>query len=398
MTHAERSSNVGFATRAIHHGYDPADHADALSMPIHISSTYVFPTAQEGADRFAGRTSGNVYARLGSPTVALLEARMANLEGAEDAVATSSGMGAIAATFWTLLTAGDEIVTDLTLYGCTFAFMQHQLTKFGITVRSVDMTDSDAVAAAIGPKTRLVYFETPANPNMRLVDIAAISKIARAAGAITIVDNTYATPVLQRPILLGANIVVHSASKYLGGHGDLLAGIVVGSRDLISRIRMEGLKDSTGAVLSGFDAFLVLRGLKTLSLRIARHCSSAAIIAERLAAHPAIGDVSYPGLAQFPQHDLARRQFSNGFGGMIAFTVKDVLTPTALLDRLGLVQRAVSLGDAETLIQHPASMTHSTYTPEERAKHGISERLLRLSIGLEDVEDIWADLDQALAV
>lgn len=386
----------GFSTRAIHLGHDPADHEGALTPPLHLTSTFAFDSVEQGAARFAGEAPGHVYSRISNPTLDLLERRMAGLEGAEAGLALSSGMGAITSVMWTFLSPGDEIVTDKTLYGCTFAFMQHGLAKWGVTITHVDMTNPDAVRDAMGPKVRMVYFETPANPNMRLVDIAAVSAIAHAAGAMVVVDNTYATPALTRPIELGADIVVHSATKYLGGHGDLVGGIAVGRAEDMTQVRFFGMKDMTGAVMAPFNAMLVLRGLKTLKLRMERHCANAMTVARALQAHPAVGAVFYPGLDSFAQPELARRQMSD-FGGMIAFEMKGGLDAgRVMMNRLALIQRAVSLGDAETLIQHPASMTHSTYTPEERAAHGISEGLIRLSVGLEDVEDILADLTQAL--
>jgi len=264
-------------------------------------------------------------------------------------------------------------------------------------VRHADLTDLAAVEAGFTPATKLVYFETPANPNMRLVDIQAVSDLAHARGSLVMVDNTYCTPLLQRPLSLGADLVVHSATKYLGGHGDLLAGAAVGSQELIDRMRYFGLKDMTGAVLSPFDAFLVLRGLKTLEVRMERHSKSAARIARQLEAHPSVARVYYPGLESGSQHDLACRQMPGGFGGMIAFELKGGYDAgIRFMDALKLVTIAVSLGDAETLVQHPASMTHSPYTPEERAAHGITEGLVRLSIGLESVEDIAADIGEAL--
>ena len=307
-------------------------------------------------------------------------------------------MGAICSVFWTFLSPGDEVITDNTLYGCTFAFMRHGLAKFGITITHADLTDPEALRAALSPRTRIVYFETPANPNMRLVDIAAVSAIAKAHGAMVIVDNTYATPVLTRPIQLGADIVVHSATKYMGGHGDLVGGIAVGRAEDMAQVRLVGMKDMTGAVMAPFNAMLVLRGLKTLKLRMERHCASAMTVARMLETHPAVAKVHYPGVESFPQHALATRQMP-GFGAMIAFELRGGLAAgRMMMNRLELIRRAVSLGDAETLIQHPASMTHSTYTPEERAAHGITEGLIRLSVGLEEVEDILADLDQALGV
>ena len=388
---------TGFATRAIHHGYDPLDHQGALSAPLYLTSTFAFPSAAEGGRRFAGTSQGYVYGRVGNPTVALLEGRLASLEGGAAALATASGMGAITTAIWTLLKPGDEILTDMTLYGCTFAFFRHGLAQFGITVRHADLTDLDAVEAGFTPATRLVYFETPANPNMRLVDIAAVAEMAHARDVLVMVDNTYCTPLLQQPLGLGADLVVHSATKYLGGHGDLLAGAVVGAQELIDRMRFFGLKDMTGAVLSPFDAFLVLRGLKTLEVRMERHSRSALKIARQLEAHPSVAKVHYPGLESAPQHDLACRQMPGGCGGMIAFELDGGFDAgVRFMDALKLVTIAVSLGDAETLVQHPASMTHSTYTPEERGAHGIADGLIRLSIGLESVEDIEADIGDAL--
>ncbi len=387
----------GFATQAIHWGYDPSGAQGALVPPLHLSSTFSAETAEELADRFSGAASGHFYSRISNPTVDLLEQRIAVLEGAQAGLGTASGMGAITAALWTLLRPGDEIIVDQTLYGCTFAFMHHGLQRFGVTVRHVDMTEPSLLAAAIGPQTRVVYFETPANPNMRLVDIAAISAIAHRAGATVMVDNTYATPYLSRPIALGADLVVHSATKYLGGHGDLVGGLLAGTAAQIAEIRLFGLKDMTGAVMSPFSAMLIMRGLKTLALRMERHSASALAVAQFLERHPKVAAVHYPGLASFPQYQLAQRQMARP-GGMIAFELAGGQGGgAALINTLSLIRCAVSLGDAETLIQHPASMTHSAYAPEERQAHGISETLIRLSVGLEDVEDIVGDLDQALA-
>ncbi|OYX03390.1 MAG: methionine gamma-lyase [Caulobacter vibrioides] len=391
-----RDDQTGFSTRAIHAGYDPADEHGALTPPLHLTSTFAFESAEAGGEMFAGTREGHFYSRISNPTTDLLERRLASLEGAEAAVATASGMGAITATLWSFLRAGDEVITDQTLYGCTFAFLRDGLTRFGVTVKQVDMTRPEALAAVISEQTRIVYFETPANPNMRLVDIAAITRIAHGAGAKVVVDNTYATPCLTRPLALGADIVVHSATKYLGGHGDLVGGIAAGGVEDMARVRLCGVKDMTGAVMSPFTAFLVLRGLKTLSLRMGRHSQSAQTVARWLEDHPAVEQVFYPGLQSFPQRDLAARQMASG-GGMMAFELKGGhAAGVAMMNRLALIRRAVSLGDAETLIQHPASMTHSPYTPEERAAAGIGEGMVRLSVGLEDVADVLADLEMAL--
>ncbi len=387
---------VGFATRAIHHGYDPQKEQGALTPPLHLTSTFTFETAEAGGEMFAGEREGYIYSRISNPTLDLLERRVANLEGGEAALANSSGMGAITSVLWTFLSQGDEVIVDKTLYGCTFAFMRHGLSRFGVTITHVDMTDPDNLVAAINEKTKIIYFETPANPNMRLVDIAAVSAIAHAKGVRVVVDNTYATPLLTRPLELGADLVVHSATKYLGGHGDLVAGMVVGSEEDLTQVRMVGMKDMTGSVMAPFNAMLVTRGLKTLELRMARHCETAMMLARELERHPAVKKVFYPGLESFEYFELAKRQMAD-FGGMIAFEVAGGMQGgIAMMNRLQLIQRAVSLGDCETLIQHPASMTHSTYTPEERQEHGISEGLIRLSAGLENPDDILNDLMNAL--
>ncbi|WP_275096673.1 methionine gamma-lyase [Sedimenticola hydrogenitrophicus] len=388
---------AGFSTRAIHHGYDPYAGHGALNPPLYLSSTYTFPAVGDGSARFAGEQAGYVYSRVGNPTTALLEQRIADLEGGEAALVTASGMGATTSLLWTLLQPGDEVIADKTLYGCTYAYFNHGLTRFGVKITHVDLTEPANLAKAISDRTRLVFFESPANPNMRLVDIAAIAAIARPCDAKVVVDNTYCTPYLQRPLELGADYVVHSATKYLGGHGDLIAGAIVGPAESLNQVRFSGLKDMTGAVLSSQDAFLILRGLKTLALRMDRHCQNARGIAGLLAAHPKVEICHYPGLETFPQHELAERQMAAP-GGMIAFELKGGLRAGCrFMNELRLITRAVSLGDAESLAQHPASMTHSVYSPEERAEHLISEGLVRLSAGLEDMDDLLEDVDRALS-
>lgn len=387
---------LGFATRAIHSSYDPATAEGALTPPIHTTSTYVFSDVEQGAARFAGDEAGHVYSRISNPTVELLEKRMADLEGAAAGLATASGMGAITALMWTLLRPGDELITDKTLYGCTHAFFYHGLAEFGIRVRCVDMTRPDELAEALSDQTRVVYFETPANPNMRLVDIQEVAAIARDAGARVVVDNTYATPLLTRPIELGADFVVHSATKYLGGHGDLVGGLLLGSEEDLLEVRLKGLKDFTGAVMSPFTAFLIMRGLKTLEVRVRRQSETALSLARWLTEQPGVARVHYPGLPEFPQHELARRQMTE-YTGLIAFELKGGMNAgIQLMNQLQLIRRAVSLGDTESLMQHPASMTHSVLTPEERARHGISDDLIRFSVGLETPEDLQADLAQGL--
>lgn len=394
-----KNNNHAFATRAIHYGYDAQSHQGALVPPVYMTSTFEFESVEQGAARFAGEEPGHFYSRISNPTQQLLEERLADLEGAEAALATASGMGAINAAIWTLVSAGDHIIADRTLYGCTFAFLKHGLARFNVEVSFVDCTNPDEVAAAITPRTRVLYFETPVNPDMRIMDIAALSTRVHDHNPDIkiIVDNTYCTPALQQPLTQGADLVVHSATKYLGGHGDLVAGIVAGDKALIDEIRLVGLKDLTGAVIAPMTAFLILRGLKTLSLRMERHCQNATELARMLSTENSVEQVYYPGLESHPGHGIANRQMKMP-GGMIAFELKGGMNAgTEFMNRLQLIRRAVSLGDAETLCQHPASMTHSTYTPEERQSHGISEGLIRLSAGLEDVDDLIADLRQALA-
>jgi len=391
-----QDTSKNFSTLAIHHGYDAQQNQGALTPPIHLTSTFAFETAEAGGEMFAGERDGHFYSRISNPTLDILEQRIAALEGTEAGLALASGIGAISSVMWTLLSPGDEIIADKTLYGCTFSFLNHGLAKFGIKVTQVDLSNHELLAEAISSKTKVVYFETPANPNMRLVDIEAVSKIAHKHDVKVVVDNTYATPYLTQPIKLGADLVVHSATKYLGGHGDLVAGLIAGPKEIISEIRLYGMKDMTGACMAPFNAMLVMRGIKTLELRMDRHCQSAMRVAKMLEANPIVESVCYPGLESFEQFELAKKQMSD-FGGMITFEVKGgIQAGIKMMNKLKMIQRAVSLGDAETLIQHPASMTHSTYTPEERLEHGISDGLIRLSVGLEGVEDILDDLQQAL--
>ena len=387
----------GFATRAIHHGYDSREHQGALVPPVFLSSTFTFETAEKGGRCFSGEDPDYFYTRIGNPTLALFESRMACLEGGHSAVAFGSGMGAIASTLWTLLRPGDEIIVDRTMYGCTFSFLHHGIGLFGVIVSHVDLRDPKNLKDVISAKTKVVYLETPVNPTMSLVDIAAVAEIAHQHGAKVVVDNTYCSPYLQQPLALGADVVVHSATKYIGGHGDVTAGVaVMAEPETALQIRMQGLKDLTGAVLSPQDAYLLLRGLKTLELRLDRHCNNAEVIAELLVAHPAVQTVHFPGLPSFPQYALAQSQMRR-FGGILAFElVGGACAGKKFLNALQMISRAVSLGDAESLAQHPASMTHSTYTQQEREAAGISDGLVRLSVGLETVQDLKDDLSQAL--
>lgn len=387
----------GLGTTAIHAG-GVKNPFGTLAVPIFQTSTFIFDSAEQGGRRFALEEEGYIYSRLGNPTVTTLETRVAALEEGEAAVATSSGMGAITSVMWTVLKAGDHVVTDKTLYGCTFAMMSHGLTKFGIEVSFVDTSNLDEVRAAIKENTRVVYLETPANPNLKIVDLEEISKIAHTKpDTLVVVDNTFATPYLQKPLTLGADVVIHSVTKYLNGHGDVIAGLIITNKALADQIRFVGLKDLTGAVIGPQEAYYIIRGLKTFEIRMERHCKNAEKVVEFLAKHPKIEKVYYPGLASHPGHEIAKKQMK-AFGGMISFELKGgIEAGKTLLNNLELCSLAVSLGDTETLIQHPASMTHSPYTREERLEASITDGLVRLSVGLENVEDIIADLDYGLS-
>ncbi|AVI68525.1 methionine gamma-lyase [Shewanella sp. WE21] len=383
------------ATQVIHGGHE-REAFGALVTPLYQSATFVFESAQQGGERFAGNELGYIYTRLGNPTTAELERKMAILEGAEAAAATASGMGAVSAALLANLQMGDHLVASNAVYGCTYALMTTQFARFGIEVSLVDFSSVTEIEAAIKSNTKVIFCETPVNPHLQVFDLASIANIAKRHQLVSIVDNTFMTPLLQRPLDFGIDLVIHSATKYLNGHGDVIAGIVCGSEEQLHKVKYEILKD-IGAVISPHDAWLILRGLKTLDVRLQRHCDSAQRVAEFLAEHPSITRVFYPGLKSHQGHKFIGQQMKRA-GGVIAFELAANLEEAmAFVGYLKLFSIAVSLGDAESLIQHPASMTHSPYTPEARAAAGIGDNLLRISIGLEDCDDIIADLNQALA-
>lgn len=381
------------------HGSDMKDQYGAIETPIYNSSTFVFDSTDQGAARFALEEPGYIYTRIGNPTTTRLEQVLASLEGGEAALATASGMGAITATIWTCISAGEEIVADKTLYGCTFEFFQHHLRRFGVNVHFIEMSDEEELKAALNDKTKIVYLETPANPNLKITDIAKTAEIAHSFNPEirVICDNTFCSPYLQRPLELGADIVVHSATKYLNGHGDLIAGAVISDAETIEKILLVGIKDMTGAVLAPNEAYLFMRGLKTLKMRMDRHCSSAMKIARYLKTNDKVEVVYYPGLEDHPGHDIASRQMS-AYGGMVSFIVKGGRNNAAVVaDSVKIATLAVSLGAPETLIEHPGSMTHSPLSDEELEAAGIPGGLIRLSVGLEDPDDLIADLEQAFS-
>ena len=387
--------NSGFGTKAIHGGKMKDTQYGALTMPIYQTSTFEFDCCEQGGRRFAGEEKGYIYTRLGNPSISAVENKVALLEGGEACVAASSGMGAVSACLWSIAGAGKHILADETLYGCTFALLNHGMTRYGVEVTFVDTSDLEQVKANLKENTVCVYLETPANPNLKISDIQAVAELAHAYNpAIQVVcDNTFASPYLQRPLELGADVVIHSATKYLNGHGDVIAGFVVGTEAFINEVKMFGLKDMTGATLGPFEAFLIMRGLKTMEIRMERHCENAKKVAEYLVKQEKVERVYYPGLETHPGYEIAKKQMQD-FGAMISFEVKGGKEGgMKFVNSLSMIPIAVSLGDAETLVQHPASMTHSVYTEEELKAAGISAGLIRLSVGLENAEDIIADLE-----
>lgn len=382
------------ATIAIHAGHLP-NVSGALVSPLCQSATFVFDDAQQGGARFRGDETGYIYTRLGNPTTTELETKIACLEGAEAAAATASGMGAVSAALLSALQQGDHVIASNAVYGCTFSLLTEQLAKFGIECTLVDFTEPEAIKHAISDNTKVIFFETPVNPHLQVFDIKAIVDIAKPQQIITIVDNTFMTPLLQQPLALGADVVVHSATKYLNGHGDVIAGVVCGRSEFIEKVKFQTLKD-IGAVISPHDAWLISRGLKTLDIRLTRHCDSAEKIANFLNQHSKVARVFYPGLDEHQGHRHIGTQMKRA-GGVIAFELAtDFEGSLAFINRLDLFSIAVSLGDAESLIQHPASMTHSPYTQEARDAAGITDNLLRISVGLEDVDDLIHALKVAL--
>jgi len=379
------SRDARFSTICIHGGQEPDPTTGAIITPIYQTSTYV-------QDEL-GRHKGFEYARTQNPTRSALEANLAAIEGGRAGFAFASGMAAINAIA-TLLEAGDHVVVTDNTYGGTYRLFEQILTRYGLTFSWVDTSRLDELAAAMRPETKMVFVETPTNPVLRLTDIAKAAEIARTHGARLVVDNTFASPALQQPLALGADIVVHSTTKYLNGHSDGVGGIVVVAREEdVERVRF--VQNSAGAILGPFDAWLVLRGTKTLPLRMERHSANAQALADVLRAHPKVTRVIYPGLADHPQHDLARRQM-RGFGGMLSFELESFEAARAVLNRVRLMALAESLGGVETLICHPASMTHASVPPERRAAIGISDSMVRISVGVEDVADLEADLGQAI--
>ncbi|MFA1821796.1 methionine gamma-lyase [Virgibacillus oceani] len=384
-----------FETNVIHEGYDSKDMLGSLATPLFQTSTFTFDTAEQGEARFAGEEAGYMYSRLGNPTVKVLEERIAALENGERGLAFASGMAAVSAILVALTKANDHILCSSGLYGCTFGLLTLMEEKYNIMHDFSMMKTKEEVRSQIKPETACIYVETPINPTMKLIDLELVAEVAKEYDIPVVVDNTFASPYLQRPIELGCDVVIHSATKYIGGHGDVVAGLVVGKKDFLDKVAMTTQKD-IGGIMSPFDAWLLLRGLKTLPIRLDRHCDNAEIIVEKLRNHPKVESVYYPCDEANPDHVIAKKQMKRG-GGVISFDVKGSKKEAQqLLNNLGFLKIAVSLGDAETLIQHPATMTHAVVPRVTRENMGLSDQLIRLSVGLESWEDIWKDLDQAL--
>lgn len=396
--------NVDFETLIIHAGQEPDKAYGSLATPIYQTSTFCFETVEEGAAKFANQIPGFVYSRGGNPTTRAFELKCAAMEGGEDAVAAASGMGAVGSVMTAFLHPGDHAIFDTAVYGGTNYVATTNLPGMGVEVSRVDTGDLEAVKAAIRPNTKMIYFETPNNPMMKVTDVRAIKDIA-GADIRVVVDGTFAPPPVQHVLQLGADIVLHSITKYINGHGDALGGVVIGRADDIRLIRANSVTKINGCPLSPFNSYLVLRGMKTLALRMKQHCASAMEIARYLEANPYVKAVYYPGLESHPQHELASRQMENGmYGGMISFELKDDVKGLSsfeagkkLLNSLKIPAIAVSLGDPDSLIEHPASMTHANVSPEDRLAAGITDGLIRLSVGLESAKDLIADFEQAFA-
>jgi methionine-gamma-lyase len=393
MSHDLRK--YGTNTQAVHAGQYVDEATGAVAPPIVQTSTFAFASCRQGAERFAGEADGYIYTRMGNPTIARLEEAVATLEGGAQGLATGSGMGALCTIVFALMNGGEHMVGTSSVYGPSRVVMERDFSRFGLESSFVDTSNLDALRAAIRPNTTMVFVETPANPTVSLTDVAAAAEIAHEHGALLVVDNTFASPVLQRPLELGADVVMHSLTKFINGHTDVVAGMVVPATAEL-RGRIKKVHAYLGACMDPHQAWLALRGMRTLAMRVRTAQANAGAIARFLEAHPKVEWVRYPGLPSHPQHELAERQM-DGPGSLISFEVRGgIEAGTRLLDNVELMTLAVSLGGIETLIQHPSSMTHAAMAHEDRLAAGISDGLVRVSIGCEDAEDLIADFEQAL--
>jgi len=384
-----------FETSVIHDGYDSKEMLGSLVPPLFQTNSFAFETAQQGEHRFSGEEDGYTYSRQGNPTITALEERIASLENGERGLAFASGMAAISAVLFTLTKAHDHILCSSGLYGSTFSFLTMMEEKYQVTYTSSSMKTKEEIRSQIKAGTAVIYVETPVNPTMELIDLEMVAQVAKEFDIPVVVDNTFSTPYLQRPLDLGCDVVIHSATKYISGHGDVIAGLAVGKKDFIDTVAGTG-RNIIGGILSPFPAWLLLRGIKTLPIRMDRHCDNAELIFEKLNDHPKVANVYFPNDENHPDYAIGASQMKRG-GGMISFEIKGTKQDAQkLLNQLSFIKIAVSLGDAETLMQHPATMTHAGMPQEAREKMGITDQLIRLSVGLEAAEDIWMDLEQAL--
>lgn len=388
--------NYGFETLAIHGDEHKKNPDNALNPPIFQTSTFVFDNLKHVDDVMSFRSSDYVYTRGNNPTLRLFENRMAALEGGKGAVAFASGMAAVSSVLLSLLKPGDTVIANKTIYGSTYSVITKLFPQYGIKYRLVDLSNAENLEDYIDSDVKLIYFETPSNPSLSIVDIKKVSDIAKKHNIKTVVDNTFATPYFQRPLSLGADVVLHSATKYICGHGDVVAGVVVSKDDsYIQKLKFDYMCE-LGGVMSPFNAWLLLRGLKTLAIRMRQHEQNAIKVAEYLNNNPKVSKVNYPGLKEFSGYEIARTQMS-GFGAVISFELKNGLKSVSdFLDNLNMIQLAVSLGDCETLAESPSLMTHRGFPAEKLSEFGFSESTVRLSIGIEDSDDILYDLENAL--
>ena len=395
--------DFGFMTKTVHAGEMKSEQFGAMTTPIYQTSTYRFDSTEQGIKRFKGEEAGYVYTRIANPTRAVLEDKVAAIEGGAGAIACGSGMGAIASLVWTYLKAQDHVIIGDCLYGCSDLLIRQTMPKFNVEVSAVDTSDIEAVKASIRPNTRMIFFETPTNPLMKLTDIASIKAIA--GDALVVVDNTFAPPPIQKPFELGADVIIHSATKYLNGHGDVIGGFIVSKdKDFLVEMRRLGMSKLTGAVMSPFDAFLITRGLQTLGLRVRQHCENALEIAKYLQTKDEVARVYYPALPDAQGYEIFEKQMNDLGTGILSFELKKEIrgksgfeASKALLDNMKVATLAVSLGDPFSLIEHPYTMTHAIVPEDVKLTTGITPELIRFSAGLEDADDLIADFEQAFA-
>ncbi len=390
-------TDKGINTKVTHAGENPDTVHGSVGVPIYQTSTFKFKDADHGARLFGGEEKGYIYTRIGNPTTNTFEEAVALLENGYGGIATASGMAAVTGVYMTYLGSGFHMVGTDAMYGSSRMIIENDFSRFGVESTFVDTADLEKVRQAMQPNTKLLYIETPANPTIKLTDISACAEIAHAHGALLVVDNTFLSPILQNPLELGADVVLHSITKYINGHTDVVGGVII-TKTAVEFDKIKSMVNGLGGIMDPHQSWLVLRGMRTLSLRVQRGEENARTLAAYLEAHPKIEWVRYPGLASHPQHELATRQMK-GFGSMISFEVKGgVAAGKTVLNNLNIPQLAVSLGGYESLIQHPASMTHANIPEVDRKAAGITDGLIRFSVGTEDVEDLQADLSQALAL